>query len=81
MLYEAAELEESHKKRFVVFKEACAIYQLVYEYALQEEDVGKCGFAWKVAGHALCQFYAIKGREDTVLANMQVLREAFKRGA
>ncbi|KAM0921118.1 hypothetical protein ACQ4PT_007020 [Festuca glaucescens] len=81
MLYEAVELEESQRNRFVVFKEACAIYQIVYEKALQKDDVGKCGFAWKVAGHALCQFYVIKCGGDTTLVNMQVLREAFKRGA
>jgi RNA-dependent RNA polymerase len=81
MFYDAAELEESQKNRFAVFKEACAIYQLVYENALKKNDVGKCGFAWKVAGRALCQFYAIKRGGDTVLANMQVLHEAFKRGA
>uniref|UniRef100_A0ACD5VW74 Uncharacterized protein n=2 Tax=Avena sativa TaxID=4498 RepID=A0ACD5VW74_AVESA len=80
MLYDAAEMEESQKNRFVVFKEACAIYQLVYENALRLDDVLKCGFAWKVAGHALCQLYVIKSRKDTVLADLQVVREAFKRG-
>jgi RNA-dependent RNA polymerase len=81
MLYEAVELEESQRNRFVVFKEACAIYQIVYEKALQKGDVGKCGFAWKVAGRALCQFYVIKCGGETALVNMQVVREAFKRGA
>ncbi|KAK1580096.1 hypothetical protein QYE76_072043 [Lolium multiflorum] len=81
MLYEAVELEESQRNRFVVFKEACAIYQIVYEKALQKDDVGKCGFAWKVAGRALCQFYVIKCGGETALVNMQVVREAFKRGA
>ncbi|XBI11519.1 hypothetical protein VPH35_138566 [Triticum aestivum] len=85
MLYDAAELEGSHKHLFAVYREACAIYQLVYEHAVrcrcddEGRRVERCGFAWRVAGRALCEFYVIKRRGDRVVADMQVLRDAFRK--
>ncbi|XP_037404730.1 probable RNA-dependent RNA polymerase 4 [Triticum dicoccoides] len=85
MLYDAAELEESQKHPFAVYREACAIYQLVYEHAArcrcddEGRRVERCGFAWRVAGRALCEFYVIKRRGDRVVADMQVLRDAFRK--
>lgn len=79
MLYHAAEFDESQRNRCEVFDEACAIYQIVYEYALRCDEVGRCCFAWKVAGRALCQLHAIKCGGETVLCSHSVLRDAFKR--
>jgi RNA-dependent RNA polymerase len=62
-----------------VFGEACAIYQIVYEYALQQKNVRLCGFVWKVAGRALCELHAIKRGGETVLCSHSVLRDAFKK--
>ncbi|KAF7035732.1 hypothetical protein CFC21_046549 [Triticum aestivum] len=79
MLYDAAELEESHKHPFAVYREACAIYHLVYEHAARCRRVERCGLSWRVAGRALCEFYVIKRRGDRVVADMQVLRDAFRK--
>lgn len=79
MLYHAAEFDESQRNRCEVFDEACAIYQIVYEYALRCDEVGRCCFVWKVAGRALCQLHAIKRGGETVLCSHSVLRDAFKR--
>ncbi|XP_044975323.1 probable RNA-dependent RNA polymerase 3 isoform X3 [Hordeum vulgare subsp. vulgare] len=85
MLYDAAKPEESKKHPFAVYREACAIYQLVYEHAVrcrcddEGRRVERCGFAWRVAGRALCEFYVIKRRCDRVVADIQVLRDAFRK--
>ncbi|KAL8498318.1 hypothetical protein ACS0TY_021586 [Phlomoides rotata] len=57
LLYGAAENEESAKNTGVIYDEAIAIYRVTYEYAMTH-GVGKCGFAWKVAGTALCNLCA-----------------------
>lgn len=78
-LYKAEEFEQSPRDRFDLFKEACAVYQVVYEYAMSRSDVSKCGFAWKVAGRALCQLYTLKHSGDTALCSFSVLEAAFKK--
>ncbi|RLM92045.1 putative RNA-dependent RNA polymerase 3 [Panicum miliaceum] len=42
-------------------------------------EASKCGFAWKVAGRALCQLYRLKHSGDTVLCSFSVLEGAFKK--
>lgn len=57
ILYDAPDMEESTKDTQVIYKEAVAIYHVTYDYAIIH-GVQKCGFAWKVAGSALCNLYA-----------------------
>lgn len=76
ILYEAPEFEESPKRREDIFNEALAIYQICYEYA-KDKRVGLCGFAWKVAGSALCSLYMLKQGEDTMVWAQSVVRELF----
>jgi RNA-dependent RNA polymerase len=78
-LYDAEEFELSQRSRPELFQEACAIYQVVYQLVMGRDEVSKCGFVWKVAGRALCQFYALKHGEDTALCSFPVLEDAFKR--
>ncbi|KAH6827518.1 hypothetical protein C2S53_007863 [Perilla frutescens var. hirtella] len=59
MLYEAPDMEESAKDTQVIYEEAVAIYHVTYNYASMY-GVEKCGFAWKVAGSALCSLCAWK---------------------
>jgi RNA-dependent RNA polymerase len=79
MLYHAEKFDESPRNRNEVFSEACAIYQIVYQYAMRRDKVSMCGFAWKVAGHALCELHLIKRGGETVRCSQSVLRDAFKR--
>ncbi|KAI3943121.1 hypothetical protein MKW92_035353 [Papaver armeniacum] len=76
MLYNATEFNESQRIREEIHNEALAIYNIVYDYA-RIRDVGKCGFAWKVAGEALCDIYAKKLDEDPIICPKSVLRELF----
>nr|XP_043622606.1 probable RNA-dependent RNA polymerase 5 isoform X2 [Erigeron canadensis] len=57
MLYGASDLKDSTRNMDDVYDEALAIYHVCYDYAIRWKDVGKCGFAWKVAGSALCAYY------------------------
>jgi RNA-dependent RNA polymerase len=76
ILYEAEEFETSLRSRSDLFNDACAIYQVVYEHAMPRNEVGKCGFAWKVAGHALCELYALKHGGERVTCLRSVLEDA-----
>ncbi|KAA8523162.1 hypothetical protein F0562_009585 [Nyssa sinensis] len=78
LLYDAEELEESEKKEEEIFNEALAIYNVTYDYAMGIQDVGKCRYAWKVAGSALCKLYVKKQREKIIVCSQSVLRELFK---
>ncbi|XP_048133878.1 probable RNA-dependent RNA polymerase 5 [Rhodamnia argentea] len=75
LLYGAPEFEESPRKLEDIFTEALAIYNITYDYAMQRNDIGKCGFAWKVAGPALCQFYAKKQEQKSIVCLPSVLKE------
>ncbi|XP_042417528.1 probable RNA-dependent RNA polymerase 5 isoform X2 [Zingiber officinale] len=66
MLYEAAEFEDSPRKRDDIFEEALAIYNLAYDYA-QMGGVGRCSFAWNVAGRALCMLHASKQDDKSLI--------------
>uniref|UniRef100_A0A0E0JF82 RNA-dependent RNA polymerase n=1 Tax=Oryza punctata TaxID=4537 RepID=A0A0E0JF82_ORYPU len=74
LLYGASEFEETPRDLDDVFTEACVIYQIVYEKAQSANSVSRCGFAWNVAGRALCRFYAVKNEGDTVVCSLQLLR-------
>uniref|UniRef100_A0A0D9Y4K5 RNA-dependent RNA polymerase n=1 Tax=Oryza glumipatula TaxID=40148 RepID=A0A0D9Y4K5_9ORYZ len=75
MLYDASEFEQTQRDPDDVFSEACVIYQIVYEKARWS----RCGFAWKVAGRALCHFYALKNEGDTALCSLPLLRKIIKK--
>ncbi|KAL5697557.1 RNA-directed RNA polymerase [Ranunculus cassubicifolius] len=79
ILYGAPEFDESARKREDIFNEALAIYDVAYNYASGTEnrkaEVGRCSFAWKVAGRALCFLYATKQEKDTIVCQISVLRE------
>lgn len=60
MLYGAKELKQSKREMNDIYNDALAIHQVVYDYAKSVKDAGKCTFAWKVAGDALCKFHARK---------------------
>lgn len=78
MLYGAEEFEKSTRNQADVLDEALAIYQIVYNYVdLQMEKKGsKCGFAWKVAGHALFMLHAKKQTGDsTIIVLKSVIQE------
>lgn len=66
MLYSAAKFEETPRDHQTVFDEACAIYQIAYGSARADGDVSKCGFAWNVAGDALCHLYVLKHGSSSV---------------
>ncbi|KAH0707834.1 hypothetical protein KY289_012910 [Solanum tuberosum] len=58
LLYEAPDMEESIRSTTDMYNDALAIYCVTYDYAKAIGDVRKCGFAWKVAGAALCRLHA-----------------------
>ncbi|KAL0339030.1 UNVERIFIED_CONTAM: putative RNA-dependent RNA polymerase 5 [Sesamum angustifolium] len=60
LLYDAPDMEESSKDTTVIYKEVLAIYHVTYDYAKSMDDIGKCSFAWRVGGSALCNLYAWK---------------------
>ncbi|XP_076909458.1 putative RNA-dependent RNA polymerase 5 [Bidens hawaiensis] len=60
MLYEAENFATSTRKLEDIYNEALAIYHVSYDYAIKFTDLRKCGFAWKVAGEALCSFHESK---------------------
>ncbi|XWS26784.1 hypothetical protein CRYUN_Cryun26dG0059900 [Craigia yunnanensis] len=76
-LYGAAELEQAQRPLDQIHKEAVAIYNISYDYAIRMEDVSKCGFAWKVAGSALLSLYASKQGEKILSCAPSVLKELF----
>ncbi|KAK1266087.1 putative RNA-dependent RNA polymerase 4 [Acorus gramineus] len=78
ILYGATEFNESTREREDIFKEAIAIYQVTYNYAKAEDDVGKCRFAWSVAGHGLCALHAIEQEKDAILCVSSVLRDILR---
>ncbi|KAF6142767.1 hypothetical protein GIB67_023249 [Kingdonia uniflora] len=75
ILYGAAEFEESPRSREEIFNEALSIYQVNYDYANKVDDVGKCGFAWKIAGRALYALYAKMQDEDVIICSKSILHE------
>ncbi|GMI89458.1 hypothetical protein like AT2G19930 [Hibiscus trionum] len=76
-LYGALELEERQRPMDEIRKEAVAIYNICYDYAMKIDNVGRCGFAWKVAGSALMNLYASQLGESTISCAPSVLKELF----
>ncbi|KAL2500916.1 putative RNA-dependent RNA polymerase 5 [Forsythia ovata] len=60
LLYDAPDIEESAKKTEDIEMEALAIYRVTYDFARRRNDIGKCKFAWSVAGIALCNLHSRK---------------------
>ncbi|XP_044463724.1 probable RNA-dependent RNA polymerase 5 isoform X2 [Mangifera indica] len=77
ILYKATEFEQSTRNIQEIYDEALVIYNLAYDHAKRQGAVGYCSFAWKVAGSALCKFYAMKQGERTMLCLPSVLQEIF----
>ncbi|XP_056163743.1 probable RNA-dependent RNA polymerase 5 isoform X2 [Syzygium oleosum] len=83
LLYGAPDFEESPRRWDDIFNEALAIYNISYEYAtgrhaaIGGKAIGLCGFAWKVAGPALCQIYAMKQGQKSIVCLPSVLKEIF----
>ena len=57
MLYGASDFKDTTRNIEHVYNEALTIYHVSYDYAKKLNDIAKCGFAWKVAGSALCAYY------------------------
>lgn len=70
-------MEESTKNICDIFNEALAIYNVTYDFAIQEKSVNKCSFAWRVAGSALSRLYSIKQSQRALTCNPSVMREIF----
>lgn len=70
-------MEDSPKNISDIYKEALAVYHVTYNFAILCKSVGKCGFAWKVAGSALMSLYAIKQNQRALTCAPSVLREIF----
>ncbi|KAK1662744.1 hypothetical protein QYE76_050903 [Lolium multiflorum] len=80
ILYHAAEFEQTPRDLKDVFDEACAIYQIVYESAVAAKKPGRCSFVWKVAGRALCHFYALETEDDKVLVPLSIAKSFLVKG-
>lgn len=66
-MYGSADFKGTSRNMTDVYQDAIALYHVCYDYAKSKGDVGKCNFVWKVAGHALCQFHAMKAKERCML--------------
>ncbi|VVA10487.1 PREDICTED: probable RNA-dependent [Prunus dulcis] len=76
ILYGGAEdLENSTRPLHEIFDEALAIYRVTYDHAISQGAVGKCCFAWKVAGSALCKYYMNKQGARTIEVSFSVLKD------
>ncbi|KAI3983152.1 hypothetical protein MKX01_030874 [Papaver californicum] len=74
ILYDAPELDQSPRKVEDIYMDALAIYHVTYNCA-QHHGVGKCYFAWKVAGQALCKYYLARQNDEAFMCSKSVLRE------
>lgn len=79
MLYHADEFKETKRELTEVYAEACVIFRVAYERARATNNVNRCGFAWKVAGDALCHLSATKYPGQTVLVPIMVARKLYAR--
>ncbi|KAG5559295.1 hypothetical protein RHGRI_008993 [Rhododendron griersonianum] len=81
LLYHAPEFEESKRDVEEIYRDALAIYNVVYEHAERVRDIGKCGFAWKVAGPALFKLFLKNAETEKVknpfLCSPTVLQDLF----
>ncbi|KAJ0680708.1 putative RNA-directed RNA polymerase [Helianthus annuus] len=77
MLYGASDFKDSTRNIEDVYNEALAIYHVTYDYAKSIKDVAKCGFAWKVAGSALCAYHRKNHCMKTGEREITILSSAF----
>ncbi|KAM2643894.1 hypothetical protein EV1_017650 [Malus domestica] len=75
ILYGCEDFEKSTRPLDEIFNEALAIYRFAYDYAWKVNDVRKCGFAWKVAGSALCKYYKTINEDRTFEVSFSVLKD------
>ncbi|URE46868.1 RNA-dependent RNA polymerase [Musa troglodytarum] len=76
LLYGAAEFEESPRKLEDIWDEARAIYNIAYGHTERCQAVGRCSFAWNVAGRALCMLHASRqGEKCSIPCSTTVLKE------
>lgn len=75
LLYGAVEFEQTVRKTEDIFNEALAIYHVTYDHARITYSVEKCGFAWKVAGSALCRIHAMYQKEKELPILPSILQE------
>lgn len=73
LLYGTEDFATSSRKIDDIYNEALAIYHVSYDYARTYGDVKKCGFAWKVAGEALCSFHEMKTPGKSIPFKLAVL--------
>ncbi|CAI9285993.1 unnamed protein product [Lactuca saligna] len=73
LLYGTEDFATSSRKIDDIYNEALAIYHVSYDYARSYGDVKKCGFAWKVAGEALCSFHQMKTPGKSIPFKVAVL--------
>lgn len=74
---DAINVEDGSKGITDIYNEALAVYHVTYDYAIFKKDVGKCGFAWKVAGSVLVRFYAEKQNQKPLICSSCALLEIF----
>ncbi|KFK40362.1 hypothetical protein AALP_AA3G363900 [Arabis alpina] len=73
--YGAAGFEDSKKSLEELYPQALALYNTVYDYAINMENGRLCGFVWKVAGPVLCRLYLKKTQEKSIMGSVSVLKE------
>ncbi|XP_021723566.1 probable RNA-dependent RNA polymerase 5 [Chenopodium quinoa] len=73
--YDSDMIEKAWKE---IRLEALAIYHVCYDYAIDNKDPKKCGFAWKVAGDALWKIYLKSTGEKPILFAPSVLRQMMR---
>ncbi|XP_058722361.1 probable RNA-dependent RNA polymerase 5 isoform X2 [Vicia villosa] len=72
-----ANIEDRSKNTSDIYNEALALYHVNYDYAIEKNEVSRCGFVWKVAGSVLIRFYAEQQYQKSLMCNPSVLREIF----
>lgn len=77
MLYEAEDFASSSRKIEDIYNESLAIYHASYDYAWKNSDVSKCGFAWKIAGEALCSLHEMKTPGRSIRFKLDALSKFF----
>ncbi|XP_021848594.2 probable RNA-dependent RNA polymerase 5 isoform X3 [Spinacia oleracea] len=71
-------LDLSEKDLEEIRLEALAIYHVCYDYADMVGDLKKCGFAWKVAGDALCKIYLRSKSDKPILFAPSVVSQMMR---
>ncbi|XLS73775.1 hypothetical protein HN51_030640, partial [Arachis hypogaea] len=73
-LYGGADnMEDSARDINDIYNDALAVYNVTYDHAMAVKQVGKCRFAWMVAGSPLCSLYNLKQDENAFVVSLSVL--------